>query len=187
MTVRCALGRLLVAATAKGLCAVKLGDTARAWRPICGASSRQRRLSRIGSSPRTGCGRSSRACSGHGSEISLPLDVRGTAFQWRVWRALKRFQQARPVPIPTLPGPSAAVRRARGGARLRHQSGLPGGALPSRRRKRRRRGRLPLGRRAQGAASGAENEVSKPRGGDGKRSNIRLRSDADAIRRIAVD
>lgn len=91
VTVRCALGWLLVAATEKGVCAVKLGDT----REVLEADVR-----REFSSARITPGRHVRSAwveafvnrlEGDGRELTLPLDVRGTAFQWRVWRALQRI------------------------------------------------------------------------------------------------
>jgi AraC family transcriptional regulator of adaptative response/methylated-DNA-[protein]-cysteine methyltransferase len=85
------LGKLLVAATATGICAVKLGDTNRALEDDLGrefpaASLERDRLVRAewvtaivdrleGSQP----------------AADLPLDVRGTAFQWQVWRELQRI------------------------------------------------------------------------------------------------
>lgn len=86
-----ALGRLLVAGTARGVCAVKLGasdaslvDALAAEFP--GASVRAGGLpagwaraiaSAIGGRPAT--------------TPDVPLDVQGTAFQWRVWKALTRI------------------------------------------------------------------------------------------------
>jgi AraC family transcriptional regulator of adaptative response/methylated-DNA-[protein]-cysteine methyltransferase len=85
------LGKLLVAATSSGICAVKLGDTNRALEDDLGrefpaASLERDRLVRAewvtaivdrleGSQP----------------AADLPLDVRGTAFQWLVWRELQRI------------------------------------------------------------------------------------------------
>jgi AraC family transcriptional regulator of adaptative response/methylated-DNA-[protein]-cysteine methyltransferase len=85
------LGRLLVAATSSGVCAVKLGDAARAL------EDELRREFPAAAVVRDRFVQSEwvRAIVErlHGSEpaIDLPLDVRGTAFQWRVWRALQEI------------------------------------------------------------------------------------------------
>jgi AraC family transcriptional regulator of adaptative response/methylated-DNA-[protein]-cysteine methyltransferase len=90
-TARCALGWLLVAATGKGICAVKLGDD-----PASLEAELRRELPRAD----IGADRSAhrdwidailgrlRTASG---DLDLPLDIRGTAFQWRVWRALQQI------------------------------------------------------------------------------------------------
>ena len=89
--VRCPLGWLLVAATDSGVCAVKLGDNPGALEadlrrefPSATISANENVrpewvtaiVDRLQDSRR---------------ELTLPLDVRGTAFQWRVWRALQRI------------------------------------------------------------------------------------------------
>jgi AraC family transcriptional regulator, regulatory protein of adaptative response / methylated-DNA-[protein]-cysteine methyltransferase len=85
------LGRLLVAATASGVCAVKLGDS---------NTTLEADLRREFSSATLSEGRIVKAewvsaivnaLGGSDREIDLPLDVRGTAFQWRVWRALQQI------------------------------------------------------------------------------------------------
>jgi AraC family transcriptional regulator of adaptative response/methylated-DNA-[protein]-cysteine methyltransferase len=91
------LGRLLVAATARGVCAVKMGSTDAALRDDLQrefsaatliaddeALSRWTRaiLAHLD-------GRSARrSASGAKAAVELPLDVRATAFQWQVWQAL---------------------------------------------------------------------------------------------------
>lgn len=90
-TVKVPLGWLLVAVTAKGLCAVKLGDSVAALEAElrrefpkadvqAGALVKREWIDTIVS-----------GLSGSPREVELPLDVRGTAFQWRVWRALQRI------------------------------------------------------------------------------------------------
>ncbi|VVD67049.1 bifunctional DNA-binding transcriptional regulator/O6-methylguanine-DNA methyltransferase Ada [Pandoraea terrigena] len=86
---QCSLGALLVAATSRGLCAVSLGDDpdtlVKALQDrfpkaeLVGADAEfERWVAQVVGfveSPRLG--------------LSLPLDVRGTAFQQRVWQALR--------------------------------------------------------------------------------------------------
>lgn len=88
-TIACDLGWLLIASTARGICAVKLGDTRQALEdelrtefPAAdvtpGQAVRPVWIKAIVD-----------RLSGSAPAASLPLDVRGTAFQWRVWRALQ--------------------------------------------------------------------------------------------------
>ncbi len=85
----CTLGSILVAATAKGVCAIRLGDDPSALvRELEGRFPRAElvgadqafeslvaRVVGLVEAPRLG--------------LDLPLDIRGTAFQCRVWRALQ--------------------------------------------------------------------------------------------------
>jgi AraC family transcriptional regulator of adaptative response/methylated-DNA-[protein]-cysteine methyltransferase len=91
VSTRCALGWLLVAATDKGVCAVKLGDS---------AADLEDELRR--EYPRATFNADTivppewvHAVLDHLTTVTpgpaLPLDVRGTAFQWRVWRALQQI------------------------------------------------------------------------------------------------
>ena len=86
---KCSLGALLVAATRKGVCAISLGADARALsrelarrfpraRRVAGDPDFERWVARVVGfveAPARG--------------LELPLDLRGTAFQLRVWRALR--------------------------------------------------------------------------------------------------
>lgn len=88
----CSLGRILVAATDRGLCAIFLGDTSK---PLVRALAERfpraellagdrkfarlvRKVVRFVEQPDRG--------------LDLPLDVLGTAFQERVWRALNKIR-----------------------------------------------------------------------------------------------
>jgi AraC family transcriptional regulator of adaptative response/methylated-DNA-[protein]-cysteine methyltransferase len=89
------LGRLLVAATAGGVCAVKLGDRDE---DLVADLRREYRHAEI----RTGekaHGEWVRAILDHlrggVPSIHLPVDVRATAFQWKVWRALQQIPYGR--------------------------------------------------------------------------------------------
>jgi AraC family transcriptional regulator of adaptative response/methylated-DNA-[protein]-cysteine methyltransferase len=83
------LGQLLVAGTARGVCAVKLGDDratleAELRDEFPGAAiAPDRHLTADWVHALVNQLR------GSGLALDLPLDVRGTAFQWRVWRALR--------------------------------------------------------------------------------------------------
>ncbi len=89
--VTCRLGHVLVAATARGIAAVCLGDSKRELeaellREFPRAALRE---------DRAGLGRWTRAISRHlaGSQpqLDLPLDVRATAFERRVWEELRKI------------------------------------------------------------------------------------------------
>ncbi len=91
VTVPCPLGWLLVAATDKGVCAVKLGASAAALeadlrREFSAAVITPDRLVR-----REWVAALVARLRGATRDVTLPLDVRGTAFQWLVWRALQRI------------------------------------------------------------------------------------------------
>ena len=91
-----------------------------------------------------------------GLGLDLPLDVRGTAFQQRVWQALRDIPAGSTVSYADL---AQRDRRAEVGARgragLRRQRTGRGDSVPSGRAQRRRAVRLSLGRRAQARAARA--------------------------------
>jgi len=90
-TGRCSLGSILVASSATGVCAILLGDDARSLQAelerqfphahLVEARKDYRRLIAeviaFVENPKRG--------------LDLPLDIRGTAFQHRVWEALRRI------------------------------------------------------------------------------------------------
>jgi AraC family transcriptional regulator, regulatory protein of adaptative response / methylated-DNA-[protein]-cysteine methyltransferase len=89
---RCALGQVLLAATERGLCAVTLGDD--------GAFMEQELRQRFPAAAIAAAtlddpalGRAAQAVLSHMTEhpvaLDLPLDLRTTAFEQRVWRALE--------------------------------------------------------------------------------------------------
>ncbi|HWO57847.1 MAG TPA: bifunctional DNA-binding transcriptional regulator/O6-methylguanine-DNA methyltransferase Ada [bacterium] len=88
---RCALGYVLVAATARGLCEVWLGDDADALTERLRASYPLARLA--ARDPRMGdlVGKVVALVREPGQAVTLPLDLRGTAFELRVWEALRRI------------------------------------------------------------------------------------------------
>jgi len=90
-TAPCLLGRVLVAATERGVCAVQLGDTEafleeeiRREFPRAGLSRDDRGL---GGALRAVLG----LMDGKAPAAALPLDVRATAFQRRVWEHLQEI------------------------------------------------------------------------------------------------
>jgi AraC family transcriptional regulator of adaptative response/methylated-DNA-[protein]-cysteine methyltransferase len=82
------VGRLLVAATAKGVCAVAMGSSDATLRraladeyPAAALTADKRALSRWTKEILE-------RIDGKSPELTLPLDIRATAFQWQVWKAL---------------------------------------------------------------------------------------------------
>jgi AraC family transcriptional regulator of adaptative response/methylated-DNA-[protein]-cysteine methyltransferase len=109
----CSLGSILVAQTAKGVCAILLGDDPDALvrdlqdrfpraRLIGGDRAFERVVARVVGfveTPRLG--------------LDLPLDIRGTAFQQRVWQALREVPAGSTVSYSELAARLGAPRAAR--------------------------------------------------------------------------
>jgi AraC family transcriptional regulator of adaptative response/methylated-DNA-[protein]-cysteine methyltransferase len=85
------LGKLLVAATSSGICAVKLGDTNHALEADLRHEFPAASVERDRLVDATWVGAIVDGLEGSQPATNLPLDVRGTAFQWQVWRALQRI------------------------------------------------------------------------------------------------
>jgi AraC family transcriptional regulator of adaptative response/methylated-DNA-[protein]-cysteine methyltransferase len=89
---RCSLGKVLVAATNKGLCAISLGDDADEL-----VAELQKRFPKATLVP-GGAGFTTwidsvvRFVEAPGIGLDLPLDLQGTAFQIRVWQALREIR-----------------------------------------------------------------------------------------------
>jgi AraC family transcriptional regulator of adaptative response/methylated-DNA-[protein]-cysteine methyltransferase len=94
-TAACPLGRLLVAATERGVCAVKLGDTdaemESALRQEYPAAEIRPESSALGE----WVGAFLRHLEGGQPGLDLPLDILATAFQMRVWEHLRAIPYGR--------------------------------------------------------------------------------------------
>jgi AraC family transcriptional regulator, regulatory protein of adaptative response / methylated-DNA-[protein]-cysteine methyltransferase len=99
------LGRLLIGATERGICAVSLGDSDKAledWlRQEYSAATIRRDEGRLGSWVAAILAH----LDGKAPDLSLPLDLQATGFQWRVWRELQK------IPYGTTASYSAIARR----------------------------------------------------------------------------
>jgi AraC family transcriptional regulator of adaptative response/methylated-DNA-[protein]-cysteine methyltransferase len=88
----CTLGSILVASTDKGICAILLGDDAAAL--LRDLEDRFPKAQLIGGEP--GFEKLVAQVAGlmeaPAQGLDLPLDLRGTAFQHRVWQALRRIR-----------------------------------------------------------------------------------------------
>jgi AraC family transcriptional regulator of adaptative response/methylated-DNA-[protein]-cysteine methyltransferase len=86
---QCSLGALLVAATQRGVCAISIGDDPQSL--VDELQSRFARAELVGDDPdfANHVARVAGLVDGDRPTLDLPLDIRGTAFQQRVWQALR--------------------------------------------------------------------------------------------------
>jgi AraC family transcriptional regulator, regulatory protein of adaptative response / methylated-DNA-[protein]-cysteine methyltransferase len=83
------LGTVLIAATEKGLCSVKLGDDAASLKRLLGEEFTAAEVVESGLGELKA--KILAFIEGEASLARLPLDIRGTVFQRRVWDALRRI------------------------------------------------------------------------------------------------
>jgi len=85
------LGCILLASTGRGLCSVKIGDTAEALVKTLSAEFSEADLRQDGKALKTEKDQVLAFLSGDVTLAKLPLDIRGTVFQQRVWTALRQI------------------------------------------------------------------------------------------------
>jgi len=85
------LGALLVARTERGVCRIALGDDPRALEQIVRDEFPAAEIERDDDALTPLVGEVLRRIAGEEPSVDLPVDVRGTAFQLRVWRELQRI------------------------------------------------------------------------------------------------
>lgn len=85
------LGLLLVAVTERGICSVSLGDDEQALVAALRAEYPAAELVRASDARDRLVDSVVAHIEGQATASDLPLDVRATAFQWQVWRALQRI------------------------------------------------------------------------------------------------
>ncbi len=85
------LGRLLVAYTDEGVCAVELGAEDAALERDLRADFSGATIERAPAPANAWVRAVARQARGEAPGSAVPLDVRGTAFQWKVWTALQRI------------------------------------------------------------------------------------------------
>jgi AraC family transcriptional regulator of adaptative response/methylated-DNA-[protein]-cysteine methyltransferase len=90
-TAPCELGLLLVAATERGVCSVMLGDAAAPLEQLLRGQFSAAELLPDATGMREQVTAILAAMTNHPAAGDLPLDVRATAFQARVWRALRQI------------------------------------------------------------------------------------------------
>lgn len=87
----CSLGRLLVAATEKGVCAVRLGDSDATLETEFLREYPAAEVHRYDESLSEWIRQLLSHLDGERPHLDLPLDVQATAFQWRVWEKLREI------------------------------------------------------------------------------------------------
>lgn len=87
--VNCPLGRLLVAATNQGVCAVSLGDADADLEASLRGEYPAAQIRRDASGLTLWVNAILQHLEGQQPHLNLPLDVQATAFQWRVWEELR--------------------------------------------------------------------------------------------------
>src|SRR5262249_40764550 len=87
--VDCPLGRLLIAATEKGICAICLGDADAVLETALFNEYPAAEIQRDGVQLSHWVEALLLHLSGQDPQLDLPIDVQATAFQWRVWQALR--------------------------------------------------------------------------------------------------
>ena len=88
-TLHTPLGVVIVGCTQRGVCAVRIGDDESALEDELSREFPQARLHRDDEGMIEVATMVARAVRGEGEATSLPIDVQGTAFQVRVWEALR--------------------------------------------------------------------------------------------------
>ncbi|MFD2366940.1 bifunctional DNA-binding transcriptional regulator/O6-methylguanine-DNA methyltransferase Ada [Pseudoduganella sp. GCM10020061] len=107
------LGAVLVAATAKGICAILMGDDP--GQLVQDLQDRFPRAELVGAEPgfESWVARVLAMVESPGLGLDLPLDVRGTAFQQRVWQALRAIPAGETVGYAELAARLGSARMAR--------------------------------------------------------------------------
>src|SRR5579871_1281028 len=90
-TVHSPLGRLLVGRTERGICAVSLGDADKALEGALHEEYPEATIRRDSGKLNLWTSAVVAHLCGSRPELDLPLDVRATAFQWRVWQELRKI------------------------------------------------------------------------------------------------
>ena len=98
----CSLGRVLVATTERGVCAIELGDDDAAVMAALARHVPNAARSRDDAALRGALDAVVALVDDPAAPFALPLDVRGTAFQRRVWNALRTIRPGEPVSYATL-------------------------------------------------------------------------------------
>ena len=92
--VDCPLGRMLLAATARGISALKLGDSSAVLEAALLAEYPRARVQRDDARFATWVTTLDRHFQGFERRLDLPLDLQATAFQRRVWKELQKIPYA---------------------------------------------------------------------------------------------
>ncbi len=83
------MGQLLIATTSRGLCAVRLGDSAEALQAELQNEFPRAEIHHDVTQLQPAIESLVQYLSGKNVALNLPLDIQATAFQWRVWQELQ--------------------------------------------------------------------------------------------------
>lgn len=83
------VGRLVIGGTERGVCAVAMAGSDAALKQVLARKDPPTRVAAKAGSLARWTKQILAHLAGRRREIDLPLDVQGTAFQWRVWKALQ--------------------------------------------------------------------------------------------------
>lgn len=89
--VKCRLGWLVLAATARGVCSIELGDRAEPLTRRLRQRFPNASVAEDGATLRPWVQAIRRFLDAPRANLDLPLDIQGTAFQWRVWNELRKL------------------------------------------------------------------------------------------------
>ncbi len=89
--VTCPLGKVLVAATERGICRISMGDRAAKLEEDLRGEFPRSAIRRDDEEMRPWLQPLLARLKGQPARLDLPLDLRATAFQWRVWQALQEI------------------------------------------------------------------------------------------------
>ena len=90
-TLACPLGRLLIAGTERGICAIRLGDSDEDLEESLRREFSAAEILRDDATLRSWAEDLLQHLEGQQVHLNLPLDIRATAFQMRVWRELQEI------------------------------------------------------------------------------------------------
>lgn len=115
--VDCPLGRLLIGATERGICAVCMGDSDAGVKAALAEDYPAAELRRNDDNMLRWVTDFMKYFSGQHSDLNLPVDVQGTAFQWRVWKEIQSIPYGNTTTYSKIAGSLGAPRAARAVAR----------------------------------------------------------------------
>jgi len=116
-TAPCALGHILVAATERGICSVALGDGPAQLAAQLQQEFPQAAITQDAAELAPALLQVLSHLSQHPRSIELPLDIRATAFQQRVWQALRQIPRGQTVSYAQLAASLGQPKAARAVAR----------------------------------------------------------------------
>lgn len=83
------LGRVLIGATTRGICSIRFGDSAERLKSELQKEYPEAKITKGSRELREWTTLILKYLKGWQKELNLPLDIRATTFQWRVWKALQ--------------------------------------------------------------------------------------------------